>query len=230
MDKNKLSRRTVLLLPLGGLIGAVCAPLFASGPPNSGASQAKDKKKVSNELKVPEGREVATLAAGCFWCVEAIFQGLKGVDKAVSGYTGGHVVNPSYEQVCEGNTGHAEAIQIIFDPKVISFADLLHIFFTTHDPTTLNRQGADSGTQYRSGIFYHSPQQKETAEKVIKEITTDKLYNDPIVTEVTAYKNFYVAEDYHQKYYARNGAQPYCMMVIAPKVRKFREKYRHLLK
>ena len=181
-------------------------------------------------VQVPEGKEIATLAAGCFWCVEAIFLDLKGVERVVSGYSGGTVPNPTYEAVCTGLTGHAEAVQITFDPKVISFADILRVFFTTHDPTTLNRQGPDVGTQYRSGIFYHSPEQKKAAEAVIKEVTHEKLYRNPIVTEVTPFRNFYPAEDYHQNYFARNPEQAYCRMVIEPKVLKFRQKYRHLLK
>jgi peptide-methionine (S)-S-oxide reductase len=184
----------------------------------------------TTQVQVPQGKEVATIAGGCFWCVEAVFTELKGVDKVVSGYSGGKVANPSYEAVCSGTTDHAEAVQITFDPKVIAYRDLLRIFFTTHDPTTLNRQGHDAGTQYRSAIFYHSPEQRKVADEVIKEITTEKLYKDPIVTEVTPFKNFYAAETYHQDYYAQNPNQGYCMVVIAPKVRKFREKYYNLLK
>jgi peptide-methionine (S)-S-oxide reductase len=179
---------------------------------------------------VPSGRELATLAGGCFWCTDAIFRDLKGVDKVDSGYAGGAVPNPSYEQVCSGRTGHAEAIQITFDPKVISFHDLLVIFFTTHDPTTLNRQGADAGTQYRSAVFTHSEEQKQVAEQVIKEITAEKLYRDPIVTEVTPFTNFYAAEGYHQDYYANNPNQGYCRIVIEPKVTKFRKHFSDRLK
>ena len=173
---------------------------------------------------------MATLAAGCFWCVDAIFRDLKGVEKVDSGYSGGEMEKPSYEAVCTGGTGHAEAVQIVFDPKIITFRDILHIFFTVHDPTTLNRQGADSGTQYRSGIFYHSLEQKKVAEEVIKEVNAEKIYPNPIVTEVTEFTNFYSAEGYHQNYYALNSNQGYCRIVIAPKVLKFREKYRKLLK
>ena len=179
---------------------------------------------------MPEGREIATLGAGCFWCVEAVFVELKGVDKVVSGYSGGAKPNPTYEAVCGGNTGHAEVIQVTFDPKVISFADILRVFFTTHDPTTLNRQGADTGTQYRSAIFYHSPEQKAIAEQVVHEITAEQLYRNPIVTEVTEFTEFFPAEEYHQNYFADNPGQGYCAIVIAPKVRKFREKYTALLK
>ena len=182
------------------------------------------------ETPVPKDREIATFAGGCFWCTEAIFQDLKGIDKVVSGYTGGKVPNPSYEQVCNGSTGYAEATQITFDPKVITFRDLLHIFFTTHNPTTLNQQGADRGTQYRSGVFYHSEAQKQVAQEVIAEITKERLYDNPIVTEVTGFTNFYSAESYHQNYYKDNPNQGYCSAVIAPKVAKFRDHYRALLK
>ncbi|MCW3096091.1 MAG: msrA2 [Chthonomonadaceae bacterium] len=179
---------------------------------------------------VPSGRELATLAGGCFWCTDAIFRDLKGVDKVESGYAGGAIPNPSYDQVCGGRTGHAEGIQITFDPKVISFHDLLVIFFTTHDPTTLNRQGADAGTQYRSAVFTHSEEQKQVAEQVIKEIEAEKLYRDPIVTEVTPFTNFYTAEGYHQDYFANNPNQGYCRIVIEPKVTKFRKHFSDRLK
>jgi peptide-methionine (S)-S-oxide reductase len=206
-----------------------------AGQAADGQGKTKKGSPSMNDLPttpvdVPPGREVATLGAGCFWCVEAIFRDLKGVDKVVSGYAGGHVANPTYYAVCDGKTGHAEAIQITFDPKVIAFADILHIFFTTHDPTTLNQQGADRGTQYRSAIFYHSDAQKAVGEKVIKEVNGEKIYRNPIVTEVTPFTNFYKAEDYHQDYYKKNPNQGYCTIVIAPKVRKFRQKYAHLLK
>ncbi len=180
--------------------------------------------------KPSQGKQIATLAGGCFWCTEAIFDQLKGVESVESGYSGGSVPEPSYKLVCTGTTGHAEAVQITFDPKVISFKDLLRIFFTVHDPTTLNRQGADVGTQYRSAIFYHDDEQKRDAEAVIKEIEAAKIWNGPIVTEVTPYKNFYQAENYHQEYYANNPNQGYCRVVIAPKVTKFREHYRERLK
>ena len=184
----------------------------------------------TTELNAPEGREIATLAGGCFWCTEAIFTELKGVDKVVSGYAGGRIEKPTYDQVCGGNTGHAEAIQITFDPKVISYSDLLRIFFSTHDPTTLNRQGADSGTQYRSAIFTDSEEQKTAAQQVIKEVNAQHIWDNPIVTEVTAFTNFYPAEAYHQDYYAQNANQGYCRIVIAPKVTKFRQHYQNLLK
>jgi peptide-methionine (S)-S-oxide reductase len=174
--------------------------------------------------------EVATLAGGCFWCLEAVFDELKGVESVESGYSGGKVPNPSYAQVCDGDTGHAEAVQVTFDPKVISYHDLLTVFFAIHDPTSLNRQGADVGTQYRSAIFYHDAQQEATARQVIKEISDAQLWNDPIVTEVKPFDKFYMAEDYHQEYFAHNSFQPYCRVVIAPKVSKFRKQFVDRLK
>ena len=174
--------------------------------------------------------EVATLAGGCFWCLEAVFNDLQGVESVVSGYSGGHVPHPTYEQVCDDMTGHAEVVQISFDPAVISYRDLLQVFFTVHDPTTLNRQGPDAGTQYRSAIFYHSPDQKATAEEVMRELTEAGVWSDPIVTEVRPFEVFYPAEDYHQRYFERNPNQPYCRMVVAPKVAKFRKQYLSRLK
>jgi peptide-methionine (S)-S-oxide reductase len=174
--------------------------------------------------------ETATLAAGCFWCVEAVFDDLKGVEDVVSGYSGGHTENPTYREVCSETTGHAEVAQIKFDPAVLSYADLLRVFFAVHDPTTLNRQGNDIGSSYRSAIFYHSPEQKATAEEIIKEVTAEGVYDDPIVTEVTAFDKFYPAEDYHQEYFANNPTQPYCAAVVAPKVAKFRQKFVNRLK
>lgn len=174
--------------------------------------------------------ETATLAAGCFWCVEAVFDDLRGVKDVVSGYSGGHTENPTYQEVCSETTGHAEVVQIKFDPQAISFKEILQIFFTVHDPTTLNRQGNDIGTSYRSAIFYHSDEQKRVAEEVIKEFTDEKIYDNPIVTEVTAFDKFYAAEDYHQEYFANNPTQPYCAAVVAPKVAKFRQKFVSRLK
>ena len=170
--------------------------------------------------------ETATLGAGCFWCVEAIFQNLKGVHQVVSGYAGGQVENPTYRQVCTEETGHAEVIQVIFDPEVISFADLLYVFWRTHDPTTLNRQGADTGTQYRSAIFYHSEIQRISAEESKKETDASDLWPSPIVTEIVPFTNFYQAEDYHQSYFQLNPRQPYCHVVIEPKLRKFRKDFK----
>ncbi|MFL6215938.1 MAG: peptide-methionine (S)-S-oxide reductase MsrA [Blastocatellia bacterium] len=175
-------------------------------------------------------KEVATLAGGCFWCLEAVFKDLRGVESAVSGYSGGSVANPTYQQVCAGTTGHAEVVQVTFDPRVVTFRDIIEVFFTIHDPTTLNQQGADVGTQYRSVIFYHSPAQREVAEQVIAELTTEQLWRDPIVTELTPLTEFYAAEDYHQDYFERNPYQPYCMAVVAPKVTKFRKKFLDRLK
>jgi peptide-methionine (S)-S-oxide reductase len=175
-------------------------------------------------------REVATLGGGCFWCTEAMFDQLKGVEKVESGYSGGKVPNPSYEDVCTGSTGHAESIQITFNPRQISFKDILQIFFTTHDPTTVNRQGADVGTQYRSAIFYHNPEQEAVAKEVIKETNAAKVWKKPIVTEVVPFKAFYKAEDYHQEYFKNNSRQPYCQVVIAPKIVKLREHYWEKLK
>jgi len=173
--------------------------------------------------------ETATLGAGCFWCVEAIFQQLKGVVKVESGYSGGHVEDPRYKEVCEGTTGHAEVVQVYFDPEVISFAEILEVFWTTHDPTTLNRQGNDVGTQYRSAIFYHDDRQREIAESSKKEVA-EQIWDDPVVTEISAFTNYYPAEAYHQNYWFDNGAQPYCRIVIDPKVAKFREKFADKLK
>ena len=174
--------------------------------------------------------EVATLGAGCFWCVEAVFQDVKGVHKVESGYTGGHVENPTYKQICTGTTGHAEVAQITFDPSVISFEDILMIFWNTHDPTTLNRQGNDAGTQYRSAIFYHNEKQKEIAEKSKAETEASDLWPNPIVTEITPLDVYYPAEDYHQNYFNNNPYQPYCMMVVNPKVQKFRKSFGEWLK
>jgi len=175
-------------------------------------------------------KEVITVGGGCFWCTEAVFEQLKGVQKVESGYSGGTVPNPTYEQVCTGDTGHAEVSQITFDPKVISLKEILGVFFTVHDPTTLNRQGDDTGTQYRSVIFYRNADQKAVAQQVIKEIQDAKIWSGHIVTELTPFKAFYPAEDYHREYFRLHGSQPYCRVVIAPKVAKFREHFRDKLK
>lgn len=174
--------------------------------------------------------EVATLAGGCFWCLEAVYDELKGVQSVESGYMGGKNPNPSYRDVCTSTTGHAEVVQITYDPAVVSFKDLLDVFFTIHDPTTLNRQGADVGTQYRSAIFYHTPEQKNVAEQAIADLTASHVWNDPIVTEVAPLQPFYIAEDYHQEYFAHNPNQGYCQFVVAPKVAKFRKHYFEKLK
>jgi len=175
-------------------------------------------------------KETITLGGGCFWCTEAVFEDLKGVEKVESGYSGGTVANPTYEEVSSGKTGHAEVSQITFDPKVISLKDILGVFFTVHNPTTLNRQGNDVGTQYRSVIFCRDAEQKAAAQQAIKDITAANIWGGPIVTEVTPFKAFYKAEDYHQEYFRLHGSQPYCQVIIAPKVAKFREHFRSLLK
>ncbi len=174
--------------------------------------------------------QTVTLGGGCFWCLEAVFDNLQGVTDVVSGYAGGTAVNPSYQQVCTGMTGHAEVIQVRFEPAVISFREILEVFFSIHDPTTLNRQGSDVGTQYRSAIFYHTPEQKKIAEETIHELSEEKIWDDAIVTEVTELDVFYPAEEYHQEYFARNPGQGYCQMVVAPKVVKFRKKFATRLK
>jgi peptide-methionine (S)-S-oxide reductase len=176
------------------------------------------------------GKEIATLAGGCFWCLEAVYDDLKGVESVESGYMGGKAANPSYEDVCSGETGHAEVVQITFDPKSVSFKEILEVFFVIHDPTTLNRQGNDAGTQYRSAIFYRSAAQKAAAEQVIAGLGAGKIYDDPIVTEVVPASKLYVAEDYHQEYFRRNPAQPYCAFVVRPKVAKFRKHFLEKLK
>ena len=177
-----------------------------------------------------DNTEVATLAGGCFWCIEAAFDEIRGVIKVESGYSGGTTTSPTYEQVCSGTTGHAEAVQVTFEPNVVSFQDILHIFFTVHDPTTPNRQGADMGSQYRSVIFYHNEKQKEIAEQVIRELEDQKVWDNPIVTQVVPFKKFYKAENYHNQYFSRNPNAGYCRVVIAPKIAKLREKYREKMK
>jgi len=172
----------------------------------------------------------ATLAGGCFWCLEAVFDDVKGVHGVESGYAGGHVDNPTYRQVCDGNTGHAEVVQVHFDPNIVSYRDLLNVFFAIHDPTTLNRQGNDVGTQYRSAIFYNNDDQKMIAESLIEELNSQKIWGSPIVTQVTPLDRFHMAEDYHQEYFARNPYQPYCQAVVAPKVAKFRKHFLEMLK
>lgn len=179
---------------------------------------------------VAGSREIATLGGGCFWCIEAVFADLKGVERVDSGYSGGDRPNPTYRQVCTGATGHAEVVQITFDPNVISFEQILKAFFSVHDPTTLNRQGGDVGTQYRSVIFYHDDEQKAVARRIIDELEAAKVWDAPVVTELKPFEAFYKAEDYHQGYFKLNGEQPYCRMVIAPKLKKFREHYRESLK
>jgi peptide-methionine (S)-S-oxide reductase len=188
------------------------------------------RSPMAGENQMSPDAEAITLGGGCFWCMEAIFEELKGVSRVESGYSGGTVANPTYEQVCAGSTGHAEVVQVTFDPRVISLKDILRIFFTVHDPTTLNRQGPDVGTQYRSVIFYRNMEQKKVAEEVISEINASHIWDAPIITEVTPFRAFYKAEKYHQEYYRLNPNQLYCRLVIAPKVAKFREEFRSRLK
>jgi peptide-methionine (S)-S-oxide reductase len=198
--------------------------------------QSQKKETAMNEIKEPiamnveQGLELATFAGGCFWCTEAVFLEIEGVQKVVSGYIGGTIKNPAYREVTTGRTGHAEGIQITFDPKIISYGELLEIFFATHDPTTLNRQGNDVGTQYRSEIFYYNDDQKSLAEGYIELMTTEKTFDSPIVTKVTPASVFYVAEDYHQNYYNYNQDQQYCYYVITPKINKVRTKFKSKLK
>ncbi len=197
-----------------------------------GTSCAQNTNKNSNQLSMAnaEQMETVTLGAGCFWCVEAIFEQLKGVSKVESGYSGGHIKNPSYKEVCTGTTGHAEVCQVTYNPAEISFKDILEVYWQTHNPTTLNRQGADVGTQYRSVIFYHNEEQKRIAEEMKKRLETAKVWEDPIVTQIVAFDSFYKAEDYHQEYYFNNSSQPYCTMVITPKVEKFKKVFSDKLK
>jgi peptide-methionine (S)-S-oxide reductase len=197
---------------------------------------AKEKPIIKDDFKEPvkvkeiEGMEFATFAGGCFWCTEAVFLEIKGVEKVVSGYIGGKTKNPTYKDICTGETGHAEAIQITYNPKEVAYEDLLEVFFGTHDPTTLNRQGADVGTQYRSEIFYHSEAQKVKAENYIELLVKEKLYDKSIVTKISSATQFYPAEDYHQNYYNQNSSQGYCQMVIAPKLEKLHKYYKSKLK
>jgi peptide-methionine (S)-S-oxide reductase len=185
---------------------------------------------LQNQSKPVENTETITLGAGCFWCVEAVFQRVKGVEKVVSGYSGGSISNPTYREVTSGLTGHAEVVQVTFDPSVISLPKILEIFWKTHDPTTLNRQGADIGTQYRSVVFYHSEGQKKRARSLKEKINQEEIWGKPIVTEITALKNFYKAEDYHQNYFKNNKNQPYCQFVIVPKMEKFEQVFAEYLK
>jgi peptide-methionine (S)-S-oxide reductase len=177
-----------------------------------------------------DGKEIATLAGGCFWCLEAVYDQMRGVESVESGYMGGQAPNPSYEAVCTGRSGHAEVVQVTFDPKAVSYRELLEVFFAIHDPTQLNRQGHDTGTQYRSAIFYHSPEQKTVAEQVIAGFTKEKVFDQPIVTQVVPAEPFYIAENYHQEYFARNPTQGYCVAVVNPKVAKFRKHFAEKMK
>ena len=181
-------------------------------------------------METRDGLETITLGGGCFWCLQPIFQDLRGVENVVVGYAGGHVKDPTYEMVCTDSTGHAEVVQVAFDPKVLTLEDLLKVFFSVHDPTTLNRQGHDEGTQYRSAIFYHTPEQKAVAERVVRELEAAKLWDDPFVTEVTPLNGFYRGEEYHQDYFRKNPYAGYCRAVVAPKVAKFRKEFEARLK
>ena len=199
---------------------------------SSSCAQKENPNKAMKDVNIPEGTktDTATLGTGCFWCTEAIFQQLDGVLKVSSGYSGGHVVNPTYEQVCDKNTGHAEVVQVVYDPGKITFDELLEVFWQTHDPTTLNRQGNDVGPQYRSVIFYHNEEQKKKSEHFKNELDKSGSWNDKIVTAIEPFKNFYVAENYHQNYYNNNGSQPYCRFVIRPKLEKFEKVFKEKLK
>lgn len=188
------------------------------------------KPKLQDMMTTNSKLDKATFGAGCFWCVEAVFQQLRGVQTVESGYSGGHTKNPTYEQVCTGMTGHAEVCQITYDPSVISFTELLEVFWKTHDPTTLNRQGGDVGTQYRSAIFFHSKDQQLLAEEMKEKLDVAKIWNDPLVTEIVPFVEFYKAEAYHQEYYSQNASQPYCSFVITPKIEKFRKVFADKLK
>jgi peptide-methionine (S)-S-oxide reductase len=234
MFKNKA---IFLLFAVMMLVSASVSGCSILGGKNEKVSMNSDENKTIGGEKMTAADkkdtakyESAVLAGGCFWCIETIFQDLKGVEKVESGYSGGSTKNPTYKEVCDGTTGHAEVVKITFDPAVISFEQLLTVFFHIHNPTTLNKQGADVGTQYRSAIYYNSDDQKTTADKVIADITASKLWDDPIVTEVTKFDVFYKAEDYHQDYYNNNQSQGYCSYVIAPKVKKFYKEFPHLLK
>ncbi len=199
--------------------------------PSCSAQKKEDKTADKKLSQVEENKiDTITLGAGCFWCVEAIFAETKGVVSVKSGYSGGEIKNPSYKEVCTGRTGHAEVVQVAYDTSEISLQDILEIFWQTHDPTTLNRQGADVGTQYRSAIFYHNERQKEVAEEIKSRLDSSGAWNNPIVTEITAFDTFYEAEDYHQDYFAENGDQPYCRAVIRPKLEKYRKAFKDKLK
>jgi len=199
---------------------------------SSSCAQKENPNKAMKDVKIAEGMntDTATFGTGCFWCTEAVFEQLEGVLKVTSGYSGGHVANPTYEQVCEKNTGHAEVVQIVYDPTKITYDELLQVFWQTHDPTTLNRQGNDVGPQYRSVVFYHNNEQKEKAEHYKNELDKSGSWDNKIVTAIEPYKNFYVAENYHQNYYNNNGSQPYCYFVIRPKLEKFEKVFKDKLK
>jgi len=225
LQHYSLSSCVISTMKMNGLL--LCLTLLSAA-----CNQAQTPKQTKQTMSNPTSTktEVATFGNGCFWCTEAVFQQLNGVDKVESGYSGGQVVNPTYKQVCTGTTGHAEVLQITYDPAVVSFETLLEVFWNTHDPTTLNRQGNDEGPQYRSAVFYHNDQQRQTAEAYKKQLDASGVFSKPIVTEITAFKQFYKAEDYHQNYYKDNPNQPYCAFLIRPKVEKFRAQFSNKLK
>jgi peptide-methionine (S)-S-oxide reductase len=208
----------------------ICLTVLTSLSLLPAAGEPAAHQLTSKIISMAEKTDTTTFGTGCFWCTEAVFQELKGVIKVTSGYSGGQVPQPTYEEVCSGTTGHAECLQIVYDPAVISFDELLEVFWESHDPTTLNRQGNDVGTQYRSAIFYHNEQQKEKAEHYKAELIRNKAYDKPIVTEITPFKVFYPAENYHQDYYNLHGTQPYCRLVIRPKLEKFEKVFKDKLK
>ena len=219
--------KTALLAVLAAGLAALQGATEPARPAGQQPRRAAETAVAVDEKAVVE---TAIFAGGCFWCMEPPFEKLPGVREVVSGYTGGAKLNPTYEEVSAGTTGHAEVVQVTFDPRIVAFKDLLDVFFTIHDPTTLNRQGADVGTQYRSAVFYHTPEQKAATEEVIAELGAAKVWNNPIVTEIAPLDVFYPAENYHQEYFARNPYQPYCQVVVAPKVSKFRKQYIERLK
>ncbi|PIF62236.1 peptide-methionine (S)-S-oxide reductase [Flavobacterium sp. 11] len=223
---NKFDSKLVMMKKIIGIFLALLPFSFCAKEKSSVVPKSKEIKN----MEIQNGLEVATFAGGCFWCTEAVFLELNGVKKVVSGYIGGNTVNPTYKDICNGDTGHAEAIEITFDPSQISFGELLEIFFATHDPTTLNRQGNDVGTQYRSEIFYHNPTQKQVSEDYIALMTSENTFGKPIVTKISAASKFYEAEDYHQNYYNQNKTQGYCSYVITPKIEKLKKMYQDKLK
>tara|TARA_A100001015_G_scaffold321628_1_gene453552 strand:- start:9830 stop:10528 length:699 start_codon:yes stop_codon:yes gene_type:complete len=230
MKRMKANSRRITL-GLGALISLITLTVaIATTPTSKSTVMTAETPRTSTPSNPNLDTEVAILGAGCFWCVEAIYEELQGTVSVESGYTGGHVKDPTYKQVVTGQTGHAEVVRLEYDPSVISFEEVLIVFYHTHDPTTLNRQGADVGTQYRSAIFYANDEQKQIAEKVTADITAEKLWDDPIVTEITPLDVYYPAENYHQDYYENNPNAPYCTFVIAPKLAKFRKEFKHLLK